>query len=79
MTRGSPAVNVTAVSEGGGPVVSSTMASASGIARVAGGRRVLAVRGRASARRRRRRPRAQSQLAGPQSPRDIPVIDSLAA
>ena len=34
MTRGSPAVNVTTVSEGGGPDVSSTMASARGIVRV---------------------------------------------
>ena len=77
MTRRSPAVNVTTVSEGGGPDVSSTMASARGIVRVsAAGVLSLPAGERAPPQAATAR---QSQLARPHSPRDIPAIDSLVA
>jgi hypothetical protein len=76
MVRGSPAMKVTVVSGGGGPAVSSTIASANGMVRMPEGAPTAPSRGE------REPPQAaaarQSQLARPQSPRNIPAIHPLA-
>jgi hypothetical protein len=75
ITRGRPVVNVTLVSDGAGPEVSSTTADGSGTTRTAVGPAAAAP---AAA----RPPHAaarQSQLARPHRLRDIPLIDPLPA
>ena len=67
MVRGWPARKVTAVSGGGGPEVSSTIASASGTIRVMARRDRLAL-GLAGASRRRRLPRDRASLLVPRAP-----------
>ena len=75
MTRGSPAVNVIVVSGGGGPEVSTTIAPASGtLGGGAGSPEPAPLDERAPPQAAAAR---QSQLARPQSPRNIPAIDPL--